>query len=140
MGSTSHPRRRPHRGVPVPGRPAPADCPIFHRQWLRTYDTPHWSVADNGARRAVGMTQSRLVGQGVQRLGDVGLCGRAGVGAADAMVWTYSTRSTASSTENRRPSRTVGCALAASRDLVEDKANGTAVIDSLRKKVVGVTR
>ena len=106
----------PHRGVPVPGRPAPADCPIFHRQWLRTYDTPHWSVADNGARRAVGMTQSRLVGQGVQRLGDVGLCGRAGVGAADAMVWTYSTRSTASSTENRRPSRTVGCALAASRD------------------------
>jgi hypothetical protein len=28
----------------------------------------------------------------------------------------------------------------AATNLVEDKANGTAVIDSLRKKVVGVTR
>ena len=89
------------------------------------------------------MTQSCLVRQGVQRLGDVGLCGRAGVGAADAMMWTYSTRSTAAP----HPPKTVAQVerLAArwpqaATNLVEDKANGTAVIDSLRKKVVGVTR
>jgi hypothetical protein len=38
------------------GRPAPAEGAIFKREWLRTYDTPQWTTADNGARRAVGMT------------------------------------------------------------------------------------
>jgi hypothetical protein len=123
------------------GRAAPAEGAIFRRDWLRSYDTPRWTTAETGARRALGMstvlaswdmtfkdpgTSDYVVGQVWGRRG-------ADVYLLDQVRGRWSFTETLAQVERlaaRWPQ--------AATKLVEDKANGTAVIDSLRKKVAGL--
>jgi predicted phage terminase large subunit-like protein len=123
------------------GRPAPAEGAIFKREWIKTYDQPQWSTGDDGTRRALNMSTvlaswdmtfkdsaaaDFVVGQVWGRRG-------ADVFLLDQMRGRWSFTETLQRVQ-QLAARWPG----ASTKLIEDKANGTAVIDSLRKKITGL--
>ena len=123
------------------GRPSPDVCNVWQRPWWRRYDTLLWSLNKDGSYRVDGMDEiiqswdmafkdtkgsDFVVGQVWARKGaDVYLLDQVHKRLAFTDTVTAFRALTA-----RWPQ--------AGAKLVEDKANGTAVIDTLRKRVPGI--
>jgi predicted phage terminase large subunit-like protein len=123
------------------GRPAPADGAIFKRAWLRSYDAPAWVERDDGSRFAPGMSD-------MLQSWDMTFKDSAGADFVVGQVWGRKganvylldqLRGRWSFTETLRRVETLSARWPqATTKLIEDKANGTAVIDSLRRKITGL--
>lgn len=123
------------------GRPTPAGGNVFHRQWWYLYDTPQWIERPNGTHVAVGFdevciswdmafkdveTSDWVVGQ---------VWGRRGV---DAYLLDQ-VRDRLSFVDTCVQVRTLAARWPqAVAKYVEDKANGTAVINQLHRTVGGL--
>lgn len=123
------------------GRPSPESGDVLQRQWWRRYETPIWTQQPDGSYRILECDEvlqswdmafkdrkssDFVVGQVFARRG-------AAVYLVDQVHARLSFTNTVTAVERmctRWPQSTA--------KLVEDKANGTAVIDSLRKKIAGL--
>lgn len=123
------------------GRPTPAEGNIFQREWWRFYDTPQWAERDDGSRWAIGFDEVIASWDMTFKNTDGAdyVCGQVwGRRAASAylldQVWRrmtfVETLQAVQALAARWPQATA--------KLVEDKANGTAVINFLRRTVPGL--
>lgn len=125
------------------GRPTPAGGNVFHREWFtkHTYDQAQWLVREDGSRLALGFDEvitswdMAFKGTGGSDYVCGQVWGRRGVeawlldqthGHMDFVATLSAVRTLAA----RWPQSTA--------KYVEDKANGTAVINMLRRSVAGL--
>jgi predicted phage terminase large subunit-like protein len=123
------------------GKPSPGEGVIFKRDAWKFYDQPVWTVDDDGARHPIGMDEVLMSWDMAFKATDgsdfvVGqVWGRRG---ADAYLMAQVRARLTFSATVREMLLLVGQWPDASAKLVEDKANGTAVIDHLRTSVSGL--
>jgi predicted phage terminase large subunit-like protein len=123
------------------GRPAPAAGDIFQREWWREYTSPRWVVRDDGSHWAPGADE-------VCMSWDMAFKSTDGSDYVVGQVWArYGLEMFLLDQIHDRLSFTETCAALrrmaakwpqAVLKLVEDKANGTAVINSLSRQVPGL--
>ncbi|MFI7630258.1 phage terminase large subunit [Microbispora rosea] len=123
------------------GRPAPAEGDLFQRQWWREYRDPRWVVRDDGSYWAIGADE-------VIQSWDMTFKDTDGSDYVCGQVWArYGLRAVLldqvhdrlSFVETRKAVRRLAAKWPqAVLKLVEDKANGTAVINSLSATVAGL--
>jgi len=123
------------------GRPSPAEGGIFKREWWRTYDSPRWVVRGDGSYWAVGADE-------VIQSWDMAFKSTDGSDFVVGQVWARyglqaalldQVRGRMSFVETRKAVRELAARWPqATLKLVEDKANGTAVINSLSQSVAGL--
>jgi len=123
------------------GRPSPAEGGILKREWWRTYDRPRWIVRDDGSYWAVGADE-------VIQSWDMAFKSTDGSDFVCGQVWArYGLQATLldqvherlSFVETRKAVRELAAKWPqATLKLVEDKANGPAVINSLSQIVAGL--
>lgn len=123
------------------GRPAPAEGVIFHRDWWQEYDQPQWVEHENGVRTVLGfddlLTSWDMTFKDTE--GTDYVCGQVwGRRGADAylldQVWARM-----DFPETCRQVRQLAAKWPqAILKIVEDKANGSAVIAQLRHTVPGI--
>lgn len=123
------------------GRPAPAEGNIFQREWWQFHDAPQWVEREDGSRVAIGFDE-------VITSWDMTFKNTAGTDYVCGQVWArrgacaylldqvhrrmtfVETLQAVRSLAARWPQSTA--------KLVEDKANGTAVINFLRRTIAGL--
>lgn len=123
------------------GRPAPASGDIFHDDWWQEYDAPQWIVRENGSYWAIGFDQIIIsVDCAFKDTEDsdyvaLQVWGRRGVDAylLDQVCEQLSFVDTVD-----RFRRLCAKWPQAILKLIEDKANGTAVINSLQRRIGGM--
>lgn len=123
------------------GRPAPAGGNVFDREWWQFYDAPQWIERADGVRLGVGFDELCISWDMAFKDEDdsdwvVGqVWGRRGVEAylLDQVRGRWSFVNTC--TEVRK---LAACWPQAIAKYVEDKANGTAVINQLKRTVAGL--
>lgn len=123
------------------GRPSPASGDIFLREWWREYASPRWVVRPDGAHIAPGADE-------VVMSWDMTFKDTAASDYAVGQVWARyglelflldQVHERLSFVETCRSLRQLAAKWPqATLKLVEDKANGTAVINSLRRQVSGL--
>ncbi|WP_312024726.1 phage terminase large subunit [Nonomuraea sp. WAC 01424] len=123
------------------GRPAPAAGDIFQRDWWREFTSPRWIVRDDGTHIAPGADE-------VCMSWDMAFKDTDGSDYVVGQVWArYGLELFLLDQVHDRLSFTATCAALrqmaakwpqATLKLVEDKANGTAVINSLSRQVSGL--
>jgi predicted phage terminase large subunit-like protein len=123
------------------GRPSPGEGLIFRREWWRRYDQPQWIVNDDGTHHALGFDQLCMSW-------DMAFKDTDGADFVVGQVWgTRGENAFLLDQVRGRMSFVDTCmklrALSAkwpgvSAKLVEDKANGTAVISALQHTVGGL--
>lgn len=123
------------------GRPAPAAGDIFLREWWKEFTSPRWIVRDDGSRWAPGADE-------VCMSWDMAFKSTDGSDYVVGQVWArYGLELFLLDQVHDRLSFTETCAALrrmaakwpqASAKYVEDKANGTAVINSLSRQVPGL--
>ena len=123
------------------GRPAPSEGNIFHRDWWQTYEQPQWIEHDNGACTVLGY-DDLLISWDLTFKDTEGtdyVCGQVWMRrGADAYLLDQvhgrmdfpQTVAAVRQLAARWPQAVL--------KLIEDKANGPAVIASLRRKVPGI--
>jgi len=123
------------------GRPTPDTGDVFHRDWWRTYDTPLWVEQPDGSMHVPGggtliaswdMAFKDTKGSDYV-VGQVWLRRGANAYLLDQVRDRLSFTATVPAVEQLAAKWPQAHA-----KLVEDKANGTAVLDTLRKKVPGL--
>lgn len=123
------------------GRPSPAIGDLFHREWWKQYDSPMWTVRNDGAHLAIGADEVITSWDMAFKASDTSdyVCGqvwgRWGMRAylLDQVHERLSFVETTKAARNLRakwPQST--------RTFVEDKANGPAVINALSRTVPGL--
>lgn len=123
------------------GRPSPASGDIFQDSWWQEYDAPQWAVRDDGAHLAIGFDQVIMsVDCAFKDTEDsdfvaLQVWGRRGVDAylLDQVCERLSFVDTID-----RFRRLCAKWPQAILKLIEDKANGTAVINSLKRRIGGM--
>lgn len=123
------------------GRPSPGEGVIFHRDWWQSYDLPQWTVRGDGVHLAVGFDE-------VIQSWDMAFKKTEGSDFVAGQVWgRRGIEAFLLDQVCRRMTFTETCdALRqlsakwpqAVLKLVEDKANGTAVINALSRTVPGM--
>lgn len=123
------------------GRPAPAEGGMVKRDWWQYYDQPLWIELDNGQRRTLGM-DAVLISADLTFKGEdhsdyvaIGVWGRRGPNAylLDQVRGHYDFPEQVRQLEAlcaRWPD--------AALKVIEDKANGPAVIATLRRRIPGI--
>lgn len=123
------------------GRPSPEAGDILLRQWWRRYNTPPWSQHPDGSFRVAegALTQSWDMSFKDTKASDF-VVGQVWWQADPANVWLVDqVRARLSFTDTLAAVNRLCEKWPQTRaKLVEDKANGTAVIDSLRRRVPGL--
>lgn len=123
------------------GRPAPASGDIFQDEWWQEYDAPQWTVRDNGAHMAVGFDEVIISVDCAFKDTDsadyvaMQVWGRRGVDAY--LLDQVHARLSFVDTIDRF-SRLCGKWPQAVLKLIEDAANGPAVINMLKRKIGGM--
>ena len=123
------------------GRPAPAEGNMVRRTWWRHYDLPPWVEAEDGTRRALGMDQVIISadlafkGESTSDFVSIGVWGTRGPDAylLDRVHGRFDFPETVRRLEGvaaRWPEATL--------KIIEDKANGPAVIATLRQRMSGL--
>ena len=123
------------------GRPAPVEGGILKREWWRTYDAAQWIERDNGARHGLGFDEviaSWDLAFKDTKASDY-VCGQVwGRRGADCFLLDQ-VHDRLSFVETVKAVRELAARWPqATLKLVEDKANGPAVISALAKKVPGI--
>lgn len=123
------------------GRPSPAEGNIFHREWWRFYDQPQWIERADGSRLAVSFDE-------VACSWDMTFKDTEGTDFVVGQVWGRRGVEVFLLDQVRRRMTFVETCQAvralaarwpqAGAKFVEDKANGTAVINQLRRTVPGL--
>ena len=123
------------------GRPTPDSGDVFNRTWWRRYDVPIWSQQPDGSYVVPGASE-------VIQSWDMAFKDKSNSDFVAGQVWARrgadvylvdQVHARLSFTDTIAAfRRLVAKWPQASAKLVEDKANGTAVIDSLRKEVGGI--
>ncbi|MFC6080933.1 phage terminase large subunit [Sphaerisporangium aureirubrum] len=123
------------------GRPSPAEGGIFHRIWWHLYNTPRWVVRGDGSHWAINPDEVILSW-------DMAFKDLDSSDFVVGQVWARwglqvylldQVRDRMSFVETRKAVRMLAAKWPqATLKLVEDKANGTAVINSLRHTVAGL--
>lgn len=123
------------------GRPSPADGDIFLRDWWRTYETPRWIVRDDGAHWVLNADE-------VCASWDMAFKDTDSSDFVVGQVWARyglevylldQVRGRMSFVETRKAVKALAAKWPqAVAKYVEDKANGTAVINSLSHSVPGL--
>ena len=122
------------------GKPTPGTGNTFQREWWRFYETVLWSQSLDATYRVDGydLTQSWDMAFKNKKDSDFVTCGLWAKKGSDVFL-IYQLRARLSFTQTvdafRRVSRLFP---QAKRKLVEDKANGTAVMDSLKHEIPGI--
>jgi predicted phage terminase large subunit-like protein len=122
------------------GMPTPGSGNVFLREWVRFYDTILWSQQLDGTFKVPGydLVQSWDMAFKDKKDSDYVTCGVWAVKGADAFL-IYQLRARLSFTETVAAFRRITHLFPqARRKLVEDKANGTAVMDSLKHEIPGI--
>lgn len=123
------------------GRPAPAEGGMVKRGWWQYYDQPLWIELDNGQRRTLGM-DAVLISADLTFKGEdhsdyvaIGVWGRRGPNAylLDQVRGHYDFPETI-----RRLEALCARWPDAALKVIEDKANGPAVIATLRHRIPGI--
>ncbi len=123
------------------GRPAPAEGNIFQREWWQFYDQPQWVEQPDGSRTALSFDE--LVASWDMTFKDTDgtdyVCGQVwGRRGAEAFLLDQ-VHDRLSFVETCLAVRTLSARWPqATLKLVEDRANGPAVINALRRKVPGM--
>lgn len=123
------------------GRPAPAAGDLFERGWWREYASPRWIVRDDGTHWVINPDE-------VIQSWDMAFKDTDGSDWVVGQVWARwglqvflldQVRDRLSFVETRKAVRRLAVKWPqATLKLVEDKANGTAVINSLQRTVAGL--
>jgi predicted phage terminase large subunit-like protein len=122
------------------GNPTPGSGNVFLREWWRYYDSVLWSQALDGSYRVdeYDLSQSWDMAFKNKKDSDYVTCGVWAKKGADAYL-IYQLRARLSFTQTVAAFRRIsGMFPQAKRKYVEDKANGTAVMDSLRHEIAGI--
>ena len=123
------------------GRPAPAEGDLFQRSWWRWYTQPRWVVRDDGSYWAVGadeVIQSWDMAFKATSDSDY-VCGQVWGRWGLQVYLLDEVHARLSFVETRKAVRQLAAKWPqATLKLVEDKANGTAVINSLAQTVAGL--
>lgn len=123
------------------GRPSPAEGGMVKRDWWQYYDQPLWIELDNGQRRTLGM-DAVLISADLTFKGEdhsdyvaIGVWGRRGANAylLDQVRGHYDFPET-----TRRLEALCARWPDAALKIIEDKANGPAVIATLRHRIPGI--
>ena len=123
------------------GRPAPASGDIFHAGWWREYEAPQWSVRSDGAYMAIGFDQIVISMDCAFKDTDASdyvvlqVWGRRGIDAY-LLDQVHERLSFVDTVDRFR--RLCAKWPQAILKLIEDKANGTAVINSLQRRIGGM--
>jgi predicted phage terminase large subunit-like protein len=122
------------------GQPTPGSGNTFQREWWRYYESVLWTQSLDGTYRVDGydLTQSWDMAFKNKKDSDFVTCGVwAAKGADDFLI--YQLRARLSFTQTVDAFRRITHLFPqAKRKLVEDKANGTAVMDSLKHEIGGI--
>jgi predicted phage terminase large subunit-like protein len=123
------------------GRPSPAKGSIFNRDWWKFYDTPQWVIRPDGSHWALSFDELVISWDMSFKKGDETdfVCGQVwGRRGVDLFLLDQS-HARMTFTETLVAFRQLAARWPqAVLKLVEDKANGPAVIDSLRRKIAGI--
>ena len=146
-GRTQAAWRRRHNGTPpqqwealYQGRPGPKAGTIWLKEWWRRYDTPLWTTAEDGTFRLNGYEVSLSVDcafKDTSASDYVVIQVWAKKGAESFLVYEVRRRLSFTATLDQIK-RVVRLFPQAGRKIIEAKANGDAVIDSLQKEVTGM--
>ncbi|MDF5758600.1 phage terminase large subunit [Spongiactinospora sp. TRM90649] len=123
------------------GRPAPSEGGIFQRGWWREYGSPRWIERDDGTRFAPGADEVVCSwDMAFKNLDDSDyVCGQVWARYGLQVVLLDEVHDRLSFVETRQAVRQLASRWPqATLKLIEDKANGTAVINSLSRTVAGL--
>lgn len=123
------------------GRPAPASGDIFQNGWWQQYEAPQWIVRENGSRWAIGFDQVLIsVDCAFKDTEDSDFVALQVWGRRDVDAYLLDQVCERLSFVDTVDRFRRLCALwpQATLKLIEDKANGTAVINMLKRKIGGM--
>lgn len=122
------------------GNPTPGSGNVFLREWWRYYESVLWAQSLDGSYRVDGydLSQSWDMAFKNKKDSDYVTCGVWAKKGADAYL-IYQLRARLSFTQTVAAFRRISDMFPqAKRKYVEDKANGTAVMDSLKHEISGI--
>ncbi|MFD0851374.1 hypothetical protein ACFQ07_04050, partial [Actinomadura adrarensis] len=123
------------------GRPAPPDGDLFDRAWWREYTAPRWAVRDDGSHWVIGADQVIMSWDMAFKSLDSSdyVCGQVWARFGLQAFLIDQVHDRLSFVETRKAVRQLAAKWPqGTLKLVEDKANGPAVIDSLSRTVAGL--
>lgn len=123
------------------GRPAPLEGDLFDRSWWREYDAPRWVERDDGSFWVIGADEVLMSWDMAFKDTDSSdyVCGQVWARYGLQAFLIDQVHDRLSFVETRKAFRRFAAKWPqATLKLVEDKANGTAVIDSLSSTVSGL--
>ncbi|WP_433329995.1 phage terminase large subunit [Spirillospora sp. CA-294931] len=123
------------------GRPSPGEGGVFKREWWREYTSPRWIVREDGTHWIIGADELiQSWDMAFKALDDSDyVCGQVWARYGLQAFLVDETRDRLAFVETRKAVRRLAAKWPqATLKLVEDKANGTAVINSLHHTVAGL--